>query len=427
MLAGSEQPTAADAESTESVEAFRRRARKWLGNNFERVDANRAAELHDYELAESVRANRAMMAALFDADLSGICYPQKFGGLGLTIDHLRAFTEESRGYGLPMMFHLPTMAILAATLLDFATEDQKSRHIPAILRGDELWVQFLSEPSGGSDLAGVLTRATRDGDSYIVNGSKIWSSGAFCADYALCVCRTNWDVPKHQGLSALIMKVHQPGITIDQIRQVNGTRDFCQEFFDDVRIPVSQLVGDENDGWTITTRLLQHEKVAVGGGSPFGIAAVGVGRRLPADAIDYMVALIRSVGRTDDPTARQALGEAVALSVTQQAMVDWLSPALSAGRVPPSTSALLKLFEATATTQRAELAARIAGPAIIGGSDLADEAGVQFLARQGVALAGGSNEIQRNIISERLLGMPREPAHDKDTPFGDVPRTGLKR
>src|ERR1700689_2482187 len=141
MPADSEQPTAADAGSTESVDAFRRRARKWLGNNFERVDANRASQLHDYELPESVRANRAMMAALFDADLSGICYPQKYGGLGLTIDHLRVFTEESRGYGLPMMFHLPTMTILAPTLLDFATEEQKSRHIPAILRGDELWVQ----------------------------------------------------------------------------------------------------------------------------------------------------------------------------------------------------------------------------------------------------------------------------------------------
>jgi alkylation response protein AidB-like acyl-CoA dehydrogenase len=410
----------------ESVDAFRARARTWIQANLEPADSARAAELLDYERDESVAANRAMMAAMYEAGLSGICYPKEYGGLGLTVDHLRAFTDEARGYGLPMMFHLPTMTILAATLLDFATEEQKQRHIPAILRGDELWVQFLSEPSGGSDLAAVLTRATKDGDHYVLNGAKIWSSSAYRADYALIVCRTDWDVPKHAGISAMIVKTDLPGVQIEQIRQVNGTKEFCQEFFDDVRIPVDQLVGEENDGWTIATRLLQHEKMAVGGGSALGVVASGFGRRT-LDAVDTMVNLIRAAERTQDPVARQALGEAVALSITQQAVIDRVSPLMAAGAMPPSSGALLKLFDATASVQRAEIAARIAGPAIVSGTGALHEGAIHFLSRQGMALAGGSNEIQRNIISERVLGMPRESAADRSVAFKDVPRAGRSK
>ena len=157
------------------------------------------------------------------------------------------------------------------TILEFGTEEQKQRYIPAVLRGEELWVQFMSEPTGGSDLAGALSRATRDGDGYLLNGSKIWSSYAWKSDYALCVCRTDWDVPKHRGLSMLIVKVHQPGIQVRQIKQVDGTEEFCQEFFDDVRIPADQMVGQVNDGWTVASRLLFHERAAVSGASPYEV------------------------------------------------------------------------------------------------------------------------------------------------------------
>ena len=140
-------------------------------------------------------------------------------------------------------------------------------------------MQFLSEPTGGSDLAGALTKAARDGDVYILSGSKIWSSGAYRCDYALCLCRTNWEVPKHRGLSMLIVEIHQPGIHVEQIRQVSGSMEFCQEFFDDVPIPVDNLVGAENDGWTVASRLLQHERSAVGTGSAFGVIMAMGARR----------------------------------------------------------------------------------------------------------------------------------------------------
>ena len=144
---------------------------------------------------------------------------------------------------MPTLFNVPTLSILAPTLLDFGTEEQKERHIPAILRGEELWVQFLSEPSGGSDLAGLVTQATRDGDVFILNGSKIWSSGAYRSDYAMCLARTDPHVPKHQGLTMFIVKIHQPGIEVQPISMVNGLAEFCQEFFDDVAIPAENVIG----------------------------------------------------------------------------------------------------------------------------------------------------------------------------------------
>jgi alkylation response protein AidB-like acyl-CoA dehydrogenase len=233
---------------TEPLDSFRSRTRAWIAANLPPIDAERAAWLTDVEDGAAVRRNRELMRALSDAGLSGICYPTGYGGQGLGVQHLAAFTEEAAGRELPLMFHLPTLTIVAPTLLDLGTEEQKRRHLPAILRGDELWVQFLSEPSGGSDLASARTRATRDGDTYVVNGSKIWSSGAHRADFAMCVCRTDWSVPKHAGLSVLIMATHDRGVEIRPIRQVNGTSEFCQVFFDDARVPVANLVGAENDG-----------------------------------------------------------------------------------------------------------------------------------------------------------------------------------
>ena len=204
---------------------------------------------------------RELQRTLWDGGFAGICFPAEYGGLGLTPAHQRAFTEESLAYDMPYSLNVPTLGILAATLVDHGTDEQKARHLPAILKGEEIWVQFLSEPSGGSDLAGCLTRADRDGDVFILNGSKIWSSGAVDADYAMCLARTNWDVPKHRGLTMFIMAIHQPGVQVEQIRQVDGSLEFCQEFFDDVPIPVTDVVGEVDDGWTVAGRLLVHERL----------------------------------------------------------------------------------------------------------------------------------------------------------------------
>ena len=408
-------------DELEPVEAFRARARAWLAEHMppapedpnDRSDARWAHE-------------RTLQRRLWDGGFAGICFPREYGGLGLTPAHQRAFTAEADGYDLPFAINVPTLGILAATLVEFGTHEQKARHLPAILRGDELWVQFLSEPSGGSDLAGVLTRADRDGDVFVLNGSKIWSSGAYVADWAMCLARTDWDVPKHRGLTMFLVEIHQPGVTVEQIRQVDGTLEFCQEFFDDVAIPAAAVVGEVNDGWTVATRLLIHERMAVGGGSPYTSGrAVGGDTGGPSDDL---VELVRDRGLTEDARARQLLGEAHARALVGAQLVRRVTQGMASGALPPPAGSLMKLFHATSVMRRSEIALELAGEDAaawpVGDPTPGGEAGARTLGRQGVSLGGGSNEIQRNIISERLLGMPREAAGDKDVPYREVRRGG---
>jgi alkylation response protein AidB-like acyl-CoA dehydrogenase len=327
---------------------------------------------------------------------------------------------------MPFSINIPTLGILAATLLDFGTHEQKLRHLPAILRGEELWVQFLSEPSGGSDLAGCLMRADRDGDVFILNGSKIWSSAAFASDYALCLARTNWDVPKHRGLTMFIVQIHQPGITVEQIRQVDGSMEFCQEFFDDVAIPASDVVGEVDDGWTVATRLLVHERAAVGGGSPYTSGRSG--GHDSSFREDRLTAVVAARGATADTHARQLVAESHIRQLVGEHLVQRLTAGMASGKVPAPAGSLLKLFAATNVMRRYEIGLELAGPAAVTWPVDAQTPGRQLgemhLWRQGLSLGGGSNEIQRNIISERLLGMPRELAADRDVPYRDVRRGG---
>ncbi len=416
--------TAADpTEELEPVADFRARAATWLAANMpplgdgynDRSDARRAVE-------------RKLQRTLWDGGFAGICFPKAYGGLGLSVAHQRAFTAESAPYDMPFSINVPTLGILAATLIDFGTHEQKLRHLPAILRGDELWVQFLSEPSGGSDLAGCLTRADRDGDVYIMNGSKIWSSGAYTSDWAMCLARTNWDVPKHRGLTMFLMPIHHEGVTVEQIRQVDGTMEFCQEFFDDVVIPADAVVGDVDDGWTVATRLLTHERMAVGGGSPYtsgrsiGHEAAGPGQEL--------IEVLRRRGTTEDRHARQLLAEAHANQLVAGQLVRRVTQGMGSGTMPPPAGALMKLFAATNHMRRCEIALELAGTDAVtwpaGEPGSAGQLGQATLHRQGMSLGGGSNEIQRNIISERLLGMPREAAADREIPYRDVRRAGSR-
>ena len=409
----------------EPVEDFRRRARAWLADNmppFEGMSSGNYQEegRRDHE--------RMLQRRLFDGGFAGICWPAEYAGLGLTIEHQRAFTDESQPYDMPYSLNVPTFGILAATLIDFGTHEQKARHLPAILKGEELWVQFLSEPSGGSDLAGVLTRAERDGDVYILNGSKIWSSGAAESDYAMCLARTNWDVPKHRGLTMFIMKIHQPGVTVEQIRQVDGSLEFCQEFFDDVPIPASDVIGEVDDGWTVATHLLVHERNAVGGGSPYLSGRSGSHEAGGRD--DRVAEVVRRAGRTNDPHARQLVAEAAIRQLVGHHLVRRVTQGMTTGAMAPPASSVLKLYSATAQMRRVEIGLEVTGSDAVvwpeGDDGPGRGLGEFSLWRQGLSLGGGSNEIQRNIISERLLGMPRELAADRDVPYRDVKRGGTR-
>lgn len=409
-----------EIDGVEDLEQFRLRARAWLAESLpllpEGYDNHRLA-LED----EPGERARRLQRLLFDGGFAGICFPREYGGRGLSRAHQRAFSRESLPYQMPTVFNIPTFSILAPTLLDFGTEEQKRRHIPAMLRGDELWVQFLSEPSGGSDLAGVITRATRDGDVFVLNGSKIWSSGAFRSDYSLCLVRTDWQAPKHRGLTMLIVRIHQPGIEVRQIKMVNGTAEFCQEYFDDVAVPVDHVVGQVNDGWTVASRLLVHERDAVGGGSPY-VSGMAAGDADQGGQGSELLELARATGQVGDPRVRQLVAEARVNDRVQRQLVDRVAKGIRGGAFPAPAGALPRLFAATNTERNFDISLEIAG-ASAGAwpdGDPAAEVGEGYLLRQGGSLGGGSNEMQRNIISERVLGMPREYAADRDRPFDEV-------
>jgi alkylation response protein AidB-like acyl-CoA dehydrogenase len=406
--------------STEDVEAFRLRARAWLADNMPRLPAGETNS-HLMAIDEMGTRARELQGILFNGGFAGLCFPKEYGGQGLTRAHQLAFTQETAPYEMPVTLNIPTFSILAPTLLDLGTEEQKQAHLPKIISGEEIWVQFLSEPSGGSDLASLITRATRDGDVFILNGSKIWSSGAFRADYALCLTRTDWHAPKHRGLTMFIVKIHQPGIDVQQIKMSNGSNEFCQEFFDDVAIPVENVVGEINDGWTVASRLLFHERDAVGGGSPY-LSGISGGRGDHGGGRSDLIELARATGRASDPRVVQLVAEGRANDVVGAQLIGRITQAINSGKLPGPGGSLHRLYAATNSERHSDIALEIAGAgaAVWEEGDLVGLKGVEFLQRQGGSLGGGSNEMQRNIISERVLGMPREFEADKDRPFDEV-------
>jgi len=418
--------TVSEDTQVEDVESFRRRARAWLAENMLRLPPEPQHSVRRVEYfadADDRQArHRVLQRQLFDGGFAGITFPREYGGLGLSAAHQRAFTEESVVYEMPGLFNIPTFSICGATLLEFGTEEQKRRHILGMLRGDALWIQFLSEPTGGSDLAGLLTSAVRDGDEWVLNGSKIWSTGAFHADWALCLARTNWDVPKHRGLTMFIMEVHQPGVEIHRIKMVNGSMEFCQEFFTDLRIPHSDVLGEVDDGWQVATRLLFHERNAVGGGSTF---VSGRDNVQGAGPDDYLLRLVDVSGRLDDPVARDLLGEAHTLKVVEAQIVDRISRAMRTGVMNENAASILRLYRGVMSTRLSTISLDIAGRGAAAWTDddaAIGDVGMRFVSRQTSCIGGGTTEMARNSISERVLGMPREQTGDRDIPFKQVRR-----
>ncbi|HLG67102.1 MAG TPA: acyl-CoA dehydrogenase family protein [Acidimicrobiales bacterium] len=418
------------ATDIEDVESFTRRARRWLAENLppapaggREMGAMAVVRSDEEELARIARC-RELQRMLFDGGLAGICVPREYGGQGLTVAHQEALNREIAGYDYPAETQIPTFTPCMAVILEFGTEDQKRRHVPAILRGEELWMQFLSEPSGGSDVAGALTTAVRDGDEWVLNGSKIWTTGAWWADWALCLARTNWDVPKHRGLSVFMVKIHQPGIEVHRIEMLNGSREFCQEFISDVRIPDADRVGEVDQGWTVGVRWMYHERT-VAGGSPYVTQPMGRRPARGAGGGSSLLRLARQTGRIGDRHARELIGESHALSLVGDAMTRHVSAGIRSGRVSDQAAALIRLFGGTREVRNASIAFELAGGGAVAWSE--DEpqlglAGVGYLMRQAACIGGGTTEMSRNVVSERVLGMPRERSGDRDIPFRDVPR-----
>jgi alkylation response protein AidB-like acyl-CoA dehydrogenase len=418
------------SDTIESVEDFRLRARAWIKSNLGPIqpwDLSQHCE-NDEEEDRAVARDRALQRKLFDGGFAGICFPKEYGGQGLTPDHNRAFNEELVGHEYPSRFAVPTFSPCAAVLLEFGSPEQKARHIPAILKGEEVWVQMLSEPGGGSDVAGATTAAVRQGDDWILNGSKVWTSRAWWADWGMCLARTNWDVPKHQGLTVFLLPLHQPGIEIHRIERLNGESEACQEFFSDVRIPDSDRMGEIDAGWNVGTRWMYHERV--GHNSPYVTMPVGVGKTQARAKAPTNVSIARNAGRIDDPAAQELIGEARALGIVTHELQRRLASAAASGKGNTDMSSIDRLFRGIANVRQATIAFELAGSgAAAWTEEEEDETGAQgmnFLMRQVSCIGGGTTEISRNVISERVLGMPREASGDKGVAFRDVPR-GPKR
>ncbi|HYA69310.1 MAG TPA: acyl-CoA dehydrogenase family protein, partial [Acidimicrobiales bacterium] len=305
-------------------------------------------------------------------------------------------------------------------LLEYGTEEQKCSHVPAILRGEELWMQLLSEPGGGSDVAGARTSAVRDGDQWILNGSKIWTTGAWWSDWGLCLARTNRDVPKHRGLTVFILPLRQSGIEVHRIEMLNGSQEFCQEFLTDVVVPDTDRIGEIDQGWTVGVRWMFHERMLYE--SPLVTFPTGLSRSFASTSY---IDLARAAGRVDDPSAQELVGEARMLDVVSERLQERIGGGIAAGLMNEQAAAIARLFKgvtsARTRTITFELAGTTAGAWIPREGPLAGR-GLDFVMRQSGSIGGGTTEMARNVISERVLGMPRERSADRDIPFRDVPQ-----
>jgi alkylation response protein AidB-like acyl-CoA dehydrogenase len=404
-------------ESTESTAEFAGRARAWLADNMPAINPESPPTAPRDDERSWQRA-RELQKRLYGGGFAGICFPREYGGLGLDYEYQKAFDEESLNYEMPLILNVPTFAICCATLLDTGSEDQKKQHIAAALRGDEVLVQLLSEPSGGSDLAGVITRADRQGDRWVINGAKTWSTSAFAADYGLCLARTNWDVPKHDGLTMFLVPIAHPGITLRRIRQLGGSTEFCEEFLDDVDVGDDAVVGEVNGGWAVASRQLYHERRAVGQGSEFSSGAGHEGgHTTPVDYAD----LAEKTGQADSERVHEMAGRVLVHRVVAEQLIDHVYRNVRDGVLPPAAGTLIRLFHSETVSLDMDTALAIAGAAgVVGEHGEGLEAGLRFLSRQNVAIGGGTTEMARNVIGERVLNFPREYAADRGVPFNQV-------
>lgn len=393
------------------LQSYREHLREWLRENIAPAcDADAELGL----TAQRVAAMRDVQRRLHAAGYAGFTLPKSVGGQGLTLDHEVAFLQESAQYQVPSQLFGVSINILGATLVEFGTDQQKAVHLPRILSGEEIWLQLLSEPGGGSDLAGLLTSATRDGDTYVVNGQKTWSSLGHLADYGLCPVRTRWDVPKHAGISVLIIPLNAPGVEVRRITKITGDTEFAEVFLTDVSVPVDNRVGEENEGWRVLKGLLEIEHAWVG--------RVG-GRGDLTQVFDKLTELAEARGLTSDPVVRNRLAELFVAVSAQKALAQRVSRGAASGALPAGFGSLLKLGDSPLRQRLAEAGLALGGVDGVAWPPGSSAGGYAraYLDSRSATIAGGTTEIQRNNVAERLLGLPKEPTLFANSPFTDIP------
>ena len=405
-----------DFDDTPEEAAVRAAVRAWLEQNAAPREAGTVATRRRWRdpspaaQAEHVRACQEWQRKLFDGGWAGVTWPTEYGGRGGTPIDQAIVNQELARFEVAGGALSVGVGMVGPTLLAWGTDEQKSDHLRAILRGDEVWCQLFSEPGAGSDLAGLRTRAEPDGDTWVVNGQKVWTSLAQHSDWAILLARTDPDVPKHRGITFFLVDMTSPGIDVRPLRQIDGVAHFNEVFLTDVRIPSSQVVGPVHAGWRVTHSTLQSERALIGGGA-------GV-------RFEDLRALARATGRSTDPVLRQELARAYTRFELLRFLGLRVQTALSHGVPPGPETSVMKLSFSEHTAALADLALSLEGPSGMLGTDAAPDGGFwqqQFLSQWTVRIGGGTDQVQRNIIGERVLGLPREPDPGRAEPFRTSP------
>jgi alkylation response protein AidB-like acyl-CoA dehydrogenase len=407
-----------DFEETEEERAFRAEVRAWLETKANRRVVGGPSD-HSYVPGEKsaeddlkhTAACKEWQQTLYDGGWAGLTWPVDAGGRGGKGWQQRIFNEEQAKFDVAVGAFAVGIGMAGPTIIAWGTDEQKARFLPPMLRGDEIWCQLFSEPGAGSDLAGLRTRAERDGDEFILNGQKVWTSGAHYSQWGLLLARTDLDQPKHRGITAFILDMSLPGIEVRPLRQITGASHFNEVFFTDVRIPASAQLGPLNEGWRVANTMLSNERALIGGGGG------RVGFRDLAE-------LAKQGGTAHDPLLRQEL----ARSYTRMQIIKWLgwrARSRKDGGMGPETS-VLKL----AVSRRLELDGDLVLALQRAHGVLSNEDALfdgyyqqQFLMQWSSRIGGGTEQVQRNVIGERVLGLPGEPRVDKDVPFRDLPKS----
>ena len=403
-----------DFDDTPSEAEFRAEARDWLATQAPKREPGQSYEVRRGDDALAPVA-KEWQGKKFEAGFAGINLPTEYGGRGATRVEQIIFAQEEATFLTPPTIFGISHGMVVPTLLAYATEEQKQRYVPATLKGEEVWCQLFSEPHGGSDLAGLRTRSERDGDEWNINGQKIWTSGAHFADFGVLVTRSDPDVEKHKGLTYFFLDMKSPGVDIRQIKQISGASHFNEVFFSDVKIPDSQRLGKEGEGWRVAITTLMNERVETG--------------VRPAPDFDDIFSLAREITFENGP--------AIADESVREQLADWYiqaqgvkftrmrtMTAMSRGQQPGPENSIAKVVNSSKRQQIAHY-----------GADLMDMAGIMrnresapmealfqdaILDSPGNRIAAGTDEILRNVIGERVLGLPREVRVDKDLPFSDL-------
>jgi alkylation response protein AidB-like acyl-CoA dehydrogenase len=392
-----------------SLETFRQETREWLDANAPAGMRNTTVHFEDaYEFYLSDDA-KLWSERMVEKGWIAPMWPVEYGGGGLSYEENRVLTEEMATLKILPAATGMGLAMIGPTLLEYGTEEQKQRHLPRITRNEVRWCQGYSEPGSGSDLASLQTKAVADGDRFIINGQKIWTSGADHADWMFVLTRTDPNAPKHDGISFMLLDMHQPGVTVKPIPLISGSSPFCETFFDDAVALREDLVGELNKGWTVAKRLLQYERSGPSGAQARKDSKAKPKRNSLAQlALDY-------VGSNDGKVAEHGLREEVTTQLIQEKAMQLTARRVAeenqSGKAPGAVTSIFKYVGSTLSKNGSELKSRLRGTQGLGweGQGFSDEeleSTRSWLRDRAVTIYGGTNEVQLNIIAKRVLGLP---------------------